>query len=157
MSLAQARAALTDSANRDGSRDRLLSTIGRCPALGEVWAEFAVNAMLPDHGGDPGTDITHLASPDLISFFSEEWGNDHLNSEHPWPQPPSTPDALAAWAGAMRGIKGRSTLARAWEESLLTSAPRWVDRSPESYEDPWAGKPHCAAFFNTRRGRTASS
>ena len=120
MSLAQARAALTDSVSRDGLRDRLLGTIGRCPALGEVWAEFAVTALLPDYDGDPGTDVSHLASPDHIHFFAEEWGNDHLASEHSWPQPLSSPDALAAWAGAMRGCKGRSNLARAWEASRAT-------------------------------------
>ena len=114
MSLTQARAALSSRASRLNPRDRLLDAIGRCPALGEVWAEYALTALPPRSNGDPSTDVSHLASPANILFFAEEWGNDHLASEHSWPQPLSSPDALATWAGAMRGCQGRTNLAQAW-------------------------------------------
>ena len=135
MSLPQARAALADPAWPVHCwNTRLRDTVARCPALHDVWSEFAAATGQPP---------LHCALPEHIRFFVEQWGN----NDGSWPQPPPSPTALAAWATAMCGCDRRIALAKGWELSLASPNPRWVDRAPEAWIDPSAGRLHCSAFF----------
>ena len=111
MSLPQARAALADPARPVHCWNTwLCDTVARCPALHDVWSEFAAASGQPP---------LHCALPEHIRFFAEQWGNNTGS----WPQPPPPPAALAAWATAMSGCGRRIDLAKGWELSLTSPKP----------------------------------